>query len=378
MTTVHQLLPTFRDGDATSQAAVDFSRALEERGRHGRIYAQDATFTERVRPASELSVSPDDWVLYHHGIASELAGRLLRLSCRRAVVFHNISPESHYAGTNLAYALRTGRAQLAAMAPFVSLGIGVSTFNAAELKEAGFRHVDVVPLAVEAERFAADQAEDAWLRRLAPTRGIAGPEQLRPNASGRRAEQDGKTSPRLLSVGRLVAHKCIQDVLRLHEAVLRLRPAAQLFIVGGYDAGSAYFRGLEAQARALSGVRLLGRVSHSALVACYRSADLFISMSEHEGFGVPLVEAMACDVPVLAYGAAAVPSTLDGAGVCFDRKDFTLLAELAVELSNSAALRRKILTGQRRRLGQLTLALLGQRLLSALTQSEQRDLRRVG
>jgi len=94
----------------------------------------------------------------------------------------------------------------------------------------------------------------------------------------------------------------------------------------------------------------LGHVDHDDLLACYASAHVFVSMSEHEGFGVPFVESMLMRVPVLAYSAAAVPHTLGGAGVQFDRKDLAEVGEIAHRLATDEALRSAVLAGQDRRL----------------------------
>src|SRR4029079_5030446 len=82
----------------------------------------------------------------------------------------------------------------------------------------------------------------------------------------------------------------------------------------------------------------------------YRWADVYVSLSEHEGFCVPLVEAMAADVPVLAYGAGAVPETLGGAGVLFEPKDLELAAEMLGMLVYDRPVRDRVIQGQRRRL----------------------------
>ncbi|XXF80090.1 glycosyltransferase family 4 protein [Myxococcaceae bacterium GXIMD 01537] len=325
---VHQLIPSFVAGDASGQAALHLQLLLRRMGHFGELYAGEvgAGLEGLARPASALRPEPSDWVLYHHGIASPLSGALMHLPCRRGVVFHNISPARFYTGTPLAEALVAGRAQLAAMAPFVDVALGVSDFNAAELRAAGYRNVHTVPLFVEPERFAPACADHALRERL------EGP------------------GPVVLSVSRVVPHKRFEDLLALHAELLRLRPGARLRMVGGYEPGSRYFKSLARTAKGLSGVEFLGRLNHAQLVAAYRSASVFVSMSEHEGFGVPLVEAMASEVPVLAYGAAAVPETLGGAGIAFDRKDFPFLAELVVDLSEDLDLRERVLQGQARRL----------------------------
>ncbi|MFP2927684.1 glycosyltransferase family 4 protein [Pyxidicoccus sp. 3LG] len=325
---IHQLIPSFVPGDATGQAALHLQLLLRRMGHAGALYADEvgAGLEGLASPASALRPEPGDLVLYHHGIASPLSSRLMHLPCRRGIVFHNISPARFYSGLPLADALVAGRAQLAAMAPFTDVAIGVSDFNAAELRAAGYRNVHTVPLFIEPERFSRASADAKLLERL------SGP------------------GPVLLGVSRVMPHKRFEDLLALHREVLRLRPQARLLMVGGYEPGSRYFRALKREAKGLSGVHFLGRLSHAQLVAAYRSASVFVSMSEHEGFGVPLIEAMAAEVPVLAYAAAAVPETLGGAGVAFDQKRFAFLAELAVDLSEDLSLREPVLAGQTRRL----------------------------
>ncbi|MBL8912064.1 MAG: glycosyl transferase family 1, partial [Archangium sp.] len=224
---VHQLLPTFTPGDAMGQAAVAWQRVFRHLGASGQIFAGEVAepWHSLVRPLSELRVAADDLVLYHHGIASSLAGKLLHLPCRKAVAFHNVTPARFYAGTQLAEPLIAGRAQLAAMADFVEFSIGVSEFNARELREAGHRSVLVAPLFVEPERFTIDCADQRLTSKLA--------------SAGR---------PRVVSVSRVVPHKRMEDLLSLHEELRRIAPLAELWIVGGYAAGNIAFKKLRSRA----------------------------------------------------------------------------------------------------------------------------------
>ena len=93
-----------------------------------------------------------------------------------------------------------------------------------------------------------------------------------------------------------------------------------------------------------------GHVPDEEMFALYKASDVFLSMSEHEGFCLPLVESMVFDLPIVAYDAAAVPFTLDGAGVLFGTKRPDLVAELVARVAGDASLRRRIVDGQRRRL----------------------------
>jgi glycosyltransferase involved in cell wall biosynthesis len=326
---VHQWFPSLTPGDAMGQTAVAWRQVLRGLGLGGEDWADEVApgLGTLARPVAEFRAGADDLVLYHHGIASPLAGKLMLQGCRRAVVYHNITSPRAYRGTRLEEHLLAGRAQLAALAEVVELSIGVSGYNSAELEVAGHRNVHTVPLFVEPERFALQAADRRTYQTLL--------------ASGR---------PRLLSVSRVVPHKRVEDLLSLHAEVRRVAPEARLLVVGGYAAGHASTRALLARAEAVGGVTLMGRLAHAELVAAYRAADVYVSMSEHEGFGVPLVEAMAAEVPVLAFAAAAVPETLGGAGLAFDEKHFAGLAELALALAHDESLRGPLLEGQRRRL----------------------------
>ena len=348
---VHQLVPSLVPGDAMGQAAINFRLLLRRIGHVGELYAGEfpPAFASLVRPARELRPQPSDIVLYHHGIASPLSGMLLHLPCRRGIVYHNVTPARFYEGTPLWEPLTSGRAQLAAMASSCELAIGVSRLNCDELRAAGYSNVHEVPLFVEPRRFGADRSDPILLAKLSDS-----------------------AAPAMLCVGRVVAHKRIEDVLSLHGEVLRLRPSARLWFVGPYAAGDAYARRVLRMAKRIGHVRFLGRLRHSELVAAYRAASVLISMSEHEGFGLPLVEAMAANLPVIAYAAAAVPQTLGGAGIGFTEKRYAFLAELVEELRRDAKLRGKILAGEKRRVSELSADVAGQALASALAPYQER------
>ncbi len=170
-----------------------------------------------------------------------------------------------------------------------------------------------------------------------------------------------------LFVGRIAPNKRIEDHIRLAELYKRNVDSYYRFIfVGRYDGVPRYY----AQIRALiSEFQMLpdrfwftGPVPTEDLGAFYRWADVYVSLSEHEGFCVPLVEAMAADVPVLAYAAGAVPETLGGAGVLFAPKDLEFAAETLGLLVYDRALRARVLEGQRRRLQDFTPAAIDTRL----------------
>jgi glycosyltransferase involved in cell wall biosynthesis len=183
----------------------------------------------------------------------------------------------------------------------------------------------------------------------------------------------------ILFVGRIVPNKRIEDHIRLAEIYKRYVDSHYRFIfVGRYDGLPRYY----AQVRALiAEFQMLpdrfwftGPVPDADLAAFYRWADVYVSLSEHEGFCVPLVEAMAADVPILAYAAGAVPETLGGAGMLFTPKDLELAAEMLGMLVYDRSVRDAVIAGQRRRLADFAPARIEQTLMGALNGVTRRRL----
>ena len=75
-----------------------------------------------------------------------------------------------------------------------------------------------------------------------------------------------------------------------------------------------------------------GKVSEEELKAYYETANLFLCMSEHEGFGVPLLEAMKMGVPVISYRSSAIPETMNGAGILVNEKNYAYIGALCNEV----------------------------------------------
>jgi glycosyltransferase involved in cell wall biosynthesis len=240
-----------------------------------------------------------------------------------------------------------GREELRSLAGHVDLALGDSDFNRRELEAMGFAPTGVMPIAVNTGRITAAPRRPALEKILG----------------------DGLIN--ILFVGRIVPNKRIEDHIRLAELYKRYVDSYYRFIfVGRYDGLPRYY----AQVRALiAEFQMLpdrfwftGPVPDADLAAFYRWADAYVSLSEHEGFCVPLVEAMAADVPVLAYAAGAVPETLGGAGVLFEPKDLELAAEMLGTLVYDRAVRDRVIEGQRRRLADFAPARIEQRLKEAL------------
>jgi glycosyltransferase involved in cell wall biosynthesis len=248
------------------------------------------------------------------------------------LLHHNITPPQFFVGHDpeLARICAIGQQEFRRLAPLVDLGLADSEFNRRELEEAGFARTGVLPIYLDFRRY-----------------------RERPDPVLRRMLDDGRTN--LLFVGRVTPNKRQEDLIRLASYWRRfISPDVRLLLVGKLPRRRSYYDALQSffyeEGFTPAEVVFTGHVDHAELLACYAEADVFVSTSAHEGFGVPLVEAMLMDVPVLAYQAGAVPDTLGDAGVQFTEQRVDEVAEMAHRLVTDAILREAVLAGQRRRL----------------------------
>ena len=256
-----------------------------------------------------------------------------------ALCYHNITPGELLREFNPAVAdlCDRGRAMLSTLKGRMNTVIADSSFNAAELSDAGIGEATVVPLLL----------------------GL--PDEVPRHGPSRR--------PVVLTVGRIVPNKRLEDVVKAFTLYQRHRaPAASLVIVGsdvGFERYSHALVGLVARIGA-ENVYFTGPISSQARDAWYFRADAYISMSVHEGFCAPLIEALAHGVPVVARGAGAVPETLGGAGVVLDGTALPLVAETLHELASSPSTRSALYEAAERRLAELRPEALAPRIRTAL------------
>jgi glycosyltransferase involved in cell wall biosynthesis len=352
MARVHQFVAGFSRGDAISGEARLLRDAIRGWGCESEIFCERSRILPELRrEAADFrdalpALRTDDVVLLHLSIASPLNEAFRTLPCRKAILYHNVTPSHYFTLINPATAryLEQGRLQMKRLHDAAEVVMADSAYNAAELRAAGYPPAAVLPPAID-------------------LRALRGPADRRMLGE---LDGDGIT---VLFVGRCAPNKRLDDILfafaRFQHTVAR---DARLVFAGSYAGTERYYALLRAAARELGvrGVRFTGSIPQAALNACYRQADLFLSMSEHEGFGMPLIEAMALDVPVLAFEAAAVPETLDGAGVLFRDKRDPALLELMGRLARPSPLREAVLRRQRARLARYAARNLGAELRTHL------------
>jgi len=338
---VNQWVPAAHRGDAVGDSARAVRDRLRARGYASDIYA--LTVDESLQNDVRLFADPDarrgDVTILHFAVPSPMSEALSELKGGRVIQYHNITPAHFFApyDPNIFRIAAVGRTELAGLVGRVDLALGDSEYNRRELEELGFDRTGVFPIFVNTDR----------LQLAAPVRPLE------------TCLDDGLAN--ILFVGRIAPNKRIDDHIRLAEHFKRYVDTDYRFIfVGRTDAVPRYYATIRAlmleYEMPADRFLFVGSVPDDELAVYYRTARAYVSLSEHEGFCVPLVEAMAADLPILAYGAAAVPETLGGAGVCFAPKDLEYAAELLGMLVYDDALRNQVISGQRRRLNDFGLA----------------------
>jgi L-malate glycosyltransferase len=327
---VHQVLATLGYGDAIGHEVLGIQRVLRNAGFASEIFVETADprlepLTIDYREMPEM-VSASDVLIHHFSIESRASRIAYALPARMVLVYHNITPPEYFVGVHrqLVKLCYHGRRELGAYVSRCDLALGDSEFNRQELQALGFPATGVLPVVPDfshldtvPHRLMAGTFDDAWTN--------------------------------VLFVGRVIPNKRIEDLIRIFHAYhTTFNPRSRLLIVGAYGGFERYLASLHELIARLGtpGVHLAGHVSNEELTAYYEVADLFLCASDHEGFCVPLVEAFYKGAPVLAYAAAAVPATMDGAGVLFEHRDPFRVAALMDAVDREPGLQARILAGQ--------------------------------
>ena len=350
---ISQFVAGFSGGDAISNYALEIDGILRNwSGVTSGIYSVSQHISPRMRNfcndyrAHKTEAGSEDITIYHFSVGSEITDYFCTVPGKRIVVYHNITPAKYYTGISedRVRVLMDGREQLKQLAGATDIALAVSDFNRRELADAGFKNPEVMPLVVNMEYL-----------KTPPSRSVLN------------RFRDEWTN--ILFVGRIVPNKRFEDLIRVFYFYKKLiNPASRLLLVGsfaGLGRYLAYLRGIAAELD-LSDVIFTGHVKLEELLAYYKLADLFLCMSEHEGFCIPLLEAMSFDVPVIAYEQAAIPETLNGSGILMKNRDFESTAELLDEVLKAPGIRDEIIRQQRTRLAHFDRSVLEKRLEDVL------------
>lgn len=324
---VDQILPGLFFGDAISNQALEIRRRLLKMGLKGDIFAKkiDKKLRGPGKPIRNFEPGKSDSVLFHFCLNMELAP-LLKRAKKKVMVYHNITPPDYFYPFNLKFKLdlQKGVKELEKYSSFFDSALAFSDFSLEELKQKGYSKVFLAPFFISFDSLKAEPDEKTF----------------------NKIDNQNKN---LIFVGRIAPHKKQEDIILSFFFYKKyLNPKSCLYLVGSYKGNEHYLFYLQKliDKLDLEDVFFTGLVSDSELVAYYKSADLFLSMSEHEGFCVPLIEAMLFKIPIIAYEAGAVPETLGKGGVLVNKKDFRVIAELIDIVIEGKQIKEKIRDNQ--------------------------------
>jgi glycosyltransferase involved in cell wall biosynthesis len=337
---VHQVLAAASPGDAITNAALEYRGVLRRIG-PSEIFARHIAPSSagEVRPLSDYRACGSQGVLvYHASIGEPMVEAFLRSRHEPIVlVYHNITPARYFDDLDDTFAelLVLGRSELESIRPRVARAIAASHFNAAELEAIGYEDVRVIPPVVDPARLVRTTPDPGTVKYL----------------------DTALPDPIVLFVGQLLPHKR-PDLLveAMHVATTYLGLEATLLLVG-QNRFARYADAISAQIRELNirQVHVVGSVGDAQLAAMFRRAVAFVTASEHEGFCVPLLEAMAFDVPVIARACAAIPETVAEGGLLLPAwAGSELIAEAIIRVIDDATLHADLAARGRHRLGELT------------------------
>lgn len=327
---IHQILPTISPGDAIGNEVQEIKRVLNEWGYKSEIYAQNIHPKINAKKYTEYKKvsSKENILIFHFSIGSEVSEFVKKLPDKKIMIYHNITPPEYFCGVNetLVNLLENGKKELRSLVDHIDLAVGVSEYNRLELQEMGFKNTDVLPIIINFHEYSS------------------------PNEKLLSKYDDDFVN--LLFVGRVTPHKRQEDIIKVFYYYKLINPKSRLFLAGSYEGCEIYSDYLKKliQDLNLKDVHLLGKISFNDLISYYKLADIFICMSEHEGFCVPILESMYFEIPIIAYKSTAIPFTLEDTGILVKEKNYCEIAEMVNVLIEDEELRSTLVKKQKDRL----------------------------
>lgn len=351
---IHQFATSLTYGDAISDEMLEIQKVLRGEGHRSDIFTRFfdprlAGLRRDYREYRKVS-SAGNVVVFHFSIGSPVSKLVFRIPDRKIMVYHNITPHTFFVDWHriLTRECYKGRLELQLFKDKVDLAVGDSEFNRRELEAAGYPRTGVLPIVMNFAKF--DSPGDPVTRQLFG---------------------DRKTT--ILFVGRVIPNKKFEDVIKTYHLYNKaFNPRSRLILAGDYRGLERYHASLLGLVDRLGvqGVHFAGHISFPELLAYFELADVYLSLSEHEGFGVPILEAFYKKVPVVAFDAGAVGETMNGGGVLVQDKDFFKIAALIDVLVRDKELRGAVVRGQLKaleRYGRDNVALLLRRHIEEVT-----------
>lgn len=310
---IYQLLPNLALGDGVGNEVMEIDRLLKEKKINTKIFADgiDPKISGDVAAAvcDMPELSKEDIVLYHFSIGTNLNQFVKTLHAKIIFRYHNITPSHFFTNINpfLEELCKRGEKEVRDLKDVPVYCLAVSEFNKKDLISYGYTcPIEVIPIILRMSDYEKNP-EERILKKY----------------------NDDATN--LLFVGRIAPNKKQDDIIKVFKAYCsNYNKNSRLFIVGGFWEEDSYYKSLLEliDKEKIENVIITGHISFEEELAYYKLADVFVCMSEHEGFCIPLIEAMYFNIPIVAYNSTAVPYTLGDAGVLVDTKESTIVSAM--------------------------------------------------
>lgn len=348
---VIQMLPTLAYGDAIGNDTLTLGATLEDGGYETKIYSgyiDPKIHDPLVAPAEDYDCHIDDVIIYHLSTGTEMNYTLSFYNCKKIIMYHNVTPSKFFANYDryMADICDQGLRAAKYLATQADYCLADSQFNRNDLISMGYKcPIEVLPILIAFDDY----------KKEPDTKVIE------------KYSDDGWTN--IIFTGRVAPNKKHEDIIAAFAYYKKyINPKSRLILVGNHLMTPGYYPKLQRYMDVIGveDVIFTGHIRFDEILAYYKIADIFLCLSEHEGFCVPLVEAMCFDVPVIAYNSTAIKETLGGSGLLLEDKDPAVVAEAINYILSHEDVRNRIIQGQRTRLQYFSHERIKKRFLSIL------------
>lgn len=334
---IYQIVSSLAYGDAIGNEVVAIDKLIKECGYttivltdyvDSRISIQTMIYNEN-KFYSELSI--EDIVIYHKSTGSHFSEDIKNFKCRKIMIYHNMTPKDFFLPYNkkITLELENGVKQLENLKGHIDYILADSEYNKLDLEKIGFEcKIDIQPLIINFEEYEKNANEDIIKRYTA-------------------------NGTNIIFTGRIAPNKKQEDIIKVFYYYKNYIDAnAKLFLIGSYNGTEKYYAKLRGFVKKLKlkDVYFTGHIPFEDILAYYKIANVFLCMSEHEGFCVPLVESMYFDVPIVAFNSSAIPYTLGDSGVILNTKDYVEYSEVIKNIMRDKGYREDIIKKQKKSL----------------------------
>lgn len=330
--TIHQFTPSIASGDGVSNGLLYIQKLLKELGFNSNIYVArehiDIELKHEIYHIDEYKPSKNQILFYHHSIGHAYHDRIMKFEDKKVMIYHNITPPHFFKHNKYIQELCIlGREQLANSAKYFVASIGDSHYNCKELQANSYPNPIALPLLVDHDNQISHNPNQMLLQKYKETYNI-------------------------IFIGRVVSNKAQHRLIDLAYALKQKEIKNFKIIIIGGASEPAYMNFLHQYRKNLNlldEVEITGKVANEDLVAYYKTADLYLSLSNHEGFGMPLVEAQRFDIPVLAYDTGGISSTIPQECLLKNKATHFLLEKI-IKLKNDSNSKLELIQKQKQKL----------------------------